>query len=321
MFATIALLLALAGPTQDHGPAQADHNDASVQQPASPEVNAAAAEHGAAGEGHGEGVDFMHHILDSRELETPFGIIHFPEQGSWMLGPIDMTPTKHVLFLALAGALTILFVTMGAALARRAAGGRTAGRRHNFVEAFILYIRNEVALKNIDHGEKFAPFIVTLFFFILFANLLGLLPYGSTATSNISVTAALAIITFLVIEVAGMVALGPGYLSTIFYWNKDLALPMRIVMFLIMTPVEFVGKIAKPVSLAIRLMANMTAGHIVLLAIISLVFVFGSYAVAPAPILMATAIMFLELFVSFLQAYIFALLASVFIGLIRHAHH
>jgi F-type H+-transporting ATPase subunit a len=317
MIASVAFVLALAGALQQTHPAPA-HGE--PVQPAQHGVEAAA-EHADDG-GHGEGVDFMHHILDSREWETPFGVVHFPEPHSWQVGPIDMTPTKHVLFLGIAGLLVLLFLIPAAALAGRAERGRTAGRRHNLVEAFVLYIRNEVVMRNIGHGgAKFAPFLLTLFFFILFANLLGLIPWGSTSTANISVTATLAILTFLVIEIGGMQAQGASYLGTIFYWNKELALPMRVLMFVIMTPVELVGKITKPFALAVRLMANMTAGHIVLLAIISLIFVFGSYAVAALPVLMAVAITFLEIFVSFLQAYIFTLLSSVFIGLMQHAHH
>ncbi|MEO8623387.1 MAG: F0F1 ATP synthase subunit A, partial [bacterium] len=171
------------------------------------------------------------------------------------------------------------------------------------------------------HGEGYAPFILTLFFFILFANLLGLIPFGSTVTGNISVTATLAIITFIVVELAGIRANGIGYLRTIFYWNNDLPAAMRLPMFLLMTPIEAVGKLTKPFALAIRLFANMTAGHIVVLALIGLVFAFKSYALGMAPLAMAVGIMMLELFVSFLQAFIFSLLASVFIGQMREGHH
>ncbi len=190
------------------------------------------------------------------------------------------------------------------------------------VESMVLYIRNEVILPNVGHhGEAYVPFGLTLFFFILFANLLGLLPYGSTATGNISVTATLAIITFVVVEAAGMKAQGAGYIKTIVYWPSDMPLAMKLPMTLIMTPVEIVGKITKPFALAIRLFANMTAGHVVLLALISLIFTFGSYYVAAAPVAMGVAISMLELFVAFLQAFIFTLLASVFIGLIREGAH
>ncbi len=134
-------------------------------------------------------------------------------------------------------------------------------------------------------------------------------------------TATLAIITFIVVETAGIRANGLGYLSTIFYWNKDLPVLMRVPMFVLMTPIEIVGKFTKPFALAIRLFANMTAGHIVVLALIGLVFAFKSYALGAAPLAAAVGIMMLELFVSFLQAFIFSLLASVFIGQMREGHH
>jgi F-type H+-transporting ATPase subunit a len=186
----------------------------------------------------------------------------------------------------------------------------------------VLYIRQEVALPNLGHhGEGYAPFILCLFFFILFANLLGLIPYGSTATGNVSVTATLAIVTLVVVELAGIRSQGIGYLNTIFYWNKDLPMAVRIPMFFLMTPIEIVGKLTKPFALTIRLFANMTAGHIVVLALIGLIFAFKSYVIGIAPAAMAVAIMMLELFVAFLQAFIFALLASVFIGQMREAAH
>jgi len=189
------------------------------------------------------------------------------------------------------------------------------------IEAMVLYIRNEVILPNVGHhGNAFVPYLLTAFFFILTANLLGLIPYGSTSTGNISVTATLALITFVVVEIAGMRALGRHYFSTIFYWNKELSLPIRVLMFIIMSPVEIIGKFTKPFALAIRLFANMTAGHIVLLAFLGLIFTFKSI-VSAAPFAMAVGISLLEIFVAFLQAFIFTLLSAVFIGQIREAHH
>ena len=241
---------------------------------------------------------------------------------------LNLSPTKHVVMLLVAAALCCLLL-VGAAVSHRKHSHAT-GHPKGFaagIEAMVLYLRDEVALRNLGHhGDRFVPFILTLFFFILFANLLGLIPFGSTATGNISVTATLAIITFLTVEIAGMRAQGPGYLNTIFYWNRDLSWPLRILLFVIMTPVEIIGKLTKPFALAIRLFANMTAGHIVVLALIGLFFAFvaqgGALAAAGvAPILMAVAIMLLEIFVAFLQAFIFALLSAVFIGLIREAHH
>jgi F-type H+-transporting ATPase subunit a len=308
MFASIALFLALLGAVQE------------PEHPAQEVAEAAHAEAGHAAEEEHE-LDILHHIMDSREIEVPGGVIHLPEAGSWMLGPLDITPTKHVVFLWFTALLVLLVLIPSAQAAkRREAGASPGGRRHNAIEALSLFFRDQVVMPNVGHGgERYAPFVLTLFFFILISNLLGLLPWGATATANISVTAGLAILSFIVIEFAGMRAQGVQYLGTIFYWNKDLALPIRAVLFLIMTPVEMLGKLTKPFALALRLMANMTAGHIVLLAILSLVFVFG-IGLAAAPVIMAVAITFLEIFVAFLQAYIFALLTSVFIGLIMHAH-
>ena len=197
----------------------------------------------------------------------------------------------------------------------------------NALEAMILYFRDEIVRRNIGHGaDGFTPFILTLFFFILTMNLLGLVPWGSTPTGNVNVTAALAVVSLVTIEVSGFLALGPrGYAKTIFYAPKGMGPVGTALMLVIMTPVEFLGKLAKPFALCIRLFANMTAGHTVVLSLIGLIFVFGQLAfgrwgIAVGSIGMSTAMMLLEIFVAFLQAYIFAMLTSVFIGLIRHAH-
>ncbi len=285
--------------------------------------------HGAAASGP---VDIITpHITDGHHLELPYWKAPFYKEielPHWE--PVhfaglefDLSPTKHVVFM-IAAALLVAIVLITAATksrAQHAAGGRPTGFT-GAMEALALYLRNEVVLPNVGHhGEAFVPFALTLFFFILTCNLFGMIPYGSTATGNISVTATLAIITAIVVELAGIRANGIGYLSTIFYWNKDLPFPMRVVMFFVMSPVEMVGKISKPFALTIRLFANMTAGHIVLLALIGLIFAFQSWALAGVPVIMAVAISMLELFVSFLQAFIFTLLACVFIGQIREAHH
>jgi F-type H+-transporting ATPase subunit a len=280
------------------------------------------------------------HITDSYELEMPWFNAEFAKEvclgrheANGECGPlwdpvhigsfeINLSPTKHVVFLLLAAAISTL-VLVGAASAQRrhqATAGHTKGFAGG-IEAAVLYLRNEVILPNVGpHGEAFVPFGLTLFFFILTANLLGLIPYGATATGNIAVTATLAIITFVVVEITGIRTQGAGYLGTLFYWNKELPLYVRIPMFVIMSPVEMIGKLAKPFALAIRLFANMTAGHIVVLALIGLIFAFRSIA-SGAPFLMAIGIMMLELFVALLQAYIFTLLSSVFIGLIREGGH
>jgi F-type H+-transporting ATPase subunit a len=227
-----------------------------------------------------------------------------------------------VVFMLLAATLTALMLILTARAHAR--HSHAVGRPRGFaagLEAVMLYLRNVVYMPVLGPGgQRYIPFIFTLFFFILFCNFLGLIPWGATATGNIAVTATLAIITFFTVEAAGMRALGKGYLGTIIYWPHDMPLAMKIPLSLILTPVELIGKFTKPFALTIRLFANMVAGHVIILALIGMIFTFG-WAVAPAALLMALGIMLLEILVSFLQAFIFSLLASVFIGQIRTAHH
>lgn len=272
----------------------------------------------------------LHHLADSHEWETPFGVLHLPQFDPVHLGPLtmDFSITKHVLFMFFAAFLVaalLIPAARRAGNARRGEVSRGPKGQHNVVEAFVLFLRDEVAKPNVGpHGERYYPYIISVFFFVLFCNLLGLVPWGASPTGNISVTAALAIITFVVVEVAGMRELGmAGYSKTIFYAPAGMSGVGKYLMLLIMTPVEFLGKLTKPFALAIRLYANMTAGHAIVLALTGLaVLAVGASAfwVIPAPVLMAVAIMLLEIFVAFLQAYIFAMLSAVFIGLIRHAH-
>jgi F-type H+-transporting ATPase subunit a len=274
----------------------------------------------------------MPHITDSKHIELPCwkGISEWACEvtlPTWnvKLGDrvVDFGPTKHVVFLLLSALLVALVVILAARAHVRST--RTIGRPRGFaagLEAVVLYLRNDVFMPVLGGhgGERFIPFVLTLFFFILFCNLFGLIPYGSTPTGNISVTLTLALVTFVVVEIAGMRALGRGYLGTIIYWPHDMSLPLKLLLSPIMTPVEIIGKFTKPFALTIRLFANMIAGHVIILALIGLIFMFG-YAVALAAIPMALFIMFLEILVAFIQAFVFALLAAVFIGQIRAAHH
>ena len=292
---------------------------------------------------HAQGVDYpagaeakkvdiiLPHISDSDELDIPwpttgwFKVVHLPHWAPIHVGSleIDISPTKHVVMMLVAALLCIVILVMAArAHVRNTAQGRAPKGLAGFIEMMVLYIRNEVIMPNVGpHGQQFVPYLLTVFFFILFANLLGLIPYGSTATGNVSVTATLAVIAFFVIEIAGMRALGKDYISTVFYWPHDMPIWGRIPMSMIMTPVEILGKFTKPFALAIRLFANMTAGHVMVLALISIVFMFGSWLVGLLPIIAAIGIMCLELFVAALQAYVFTLLVSSFIGQIRTAEH
>jgi F-type H+-transporting ATPase subunit a len=271
------------------------------------------------------------HISDSHTLDYPCfhsGFVCEYELPHW--NPIhigrfalDISPTRHVVMLWIAALLCLIFTLLALrAHNRHTREGKAPGGLGGGLEAMVLYLRNEVVLPNVGaHGNAFVPYLLTIFFFILFANLLGLLPYGATATGNISVTATLAIVTFFVIEFAGMRALGKGYINTIVFWPHDMSLGMKLFISPILTPIEIIGKLTKPFALAIRLFANMISGHVVLLALISLIFTFATWILGPLPVAMALGISLLELFVAFLQAFIFMLLSSVFIGLIREGAH
>ena len=309
---------------QEHGAAAVEGATAAVQHGVEE-----AAEHGAAEAGPDIGGMLMHHLADAQEIELPWGVIHLPHWEPLHIAglTIDLSPTKHVVFMAIAALLVaILFITIARAITGKYQGKAPSGLA-NAMEAMILYFRDEIVRRNIGHGaDGFTPYILTVFFFILTMNLLGLVPWGSSATGNIMVTGALAIISLIVIEVSGFFALGPaGYAKTIFYAPKGMGPVGTAIMLVIMTPVELVGKLAKPFALMIRLFANMTAGHTVILSLVGLIFVFGEvpgirWGVAGGAVGMSLAMMLLEIFVAFLQAYIFAMRTSVFIGLIRHAH-
>lgn len=276
-------------------------------------------------------VDVMEHLANSHSIEIPWfnerytREIELPRIAPFHLGSveIDLSPTKHAVFLVLAALLVaVAFVTSARSIARAQAQGRPPRGMAGAVEATVLYLRQEFILPNVGHhGDGYAPYLLTTFFFILACNLLGLLPWGATPTGNIAVTGGLALLAFVVIEISGMRALGlRGYLKTIFYLPPGLPTFMKPIMLVVMIPIELIGKLAKPFALAVRLFANMTAGHALVLALIGLTFTFQSYLVGVAASAMATAVMLLELFVAFLQAFVFMLLAAVFIGLMRAEH-
>jgi len=266
----------------------------------------------------------LEHTADSHVIELPFGKhINLPE-GWFIPGThIDVSPTKHVVFMIFASILVFLTLWIaGRSVARRHREGKAPRGFGAAVEAIVLFVRDDVAIANIGHnGAKFVPLIETLFFFILYCNLLGLFPWGATPTGNLAVTGGLALIAFLVIEISGFVALGAkGYLKTIVMVPAGMTGVGAVLMAVIMTPVEIIGKIVKPFALCLRLFANMTAGHFVILSLLGLIFLFANWFIAGGTVAFVLFMMLLELLVAFLQAYIFALLTSVFIGLMQHEH-
>ncbi len=275
-----------------------------------------AAVHGAEGTQEG-GNWIIEHVSNSRQIDLqPFGTIHLPQFTPLHLGNItvDLSITKHVVFLWLASLILIVILSV---VGRRNSTRRVPHGFGNLIEMIVVFIRDEIVLPTIGkEGLRLLPFFLTLFFFILTCNLLGLLPYGSTATGNVSVTAALAVISFLVIQISGMIKNGFfGYFRGLIPHSVPIfVLPVMII-------VEFVGLFTKPVALCIRLFANMTAGHIIILTLIGLIFVFKSVLIAPVSIAFALFINLLELLIALLQAYIFTMLSSLFIGMAIHQEH
>jgi len=261
---------------------------------------------------HGEGnlfTELLHHIQDAHELDTPFGRIELPHLPPFQLAgvTIDMSITKHVVFLWIAALLLCVVAIAVARVNRRRTVPRGFG---NLFEVLVVFIRDEVAIPNMGMGGvKYMPYLLTTFFFILIMNLLGLIPYGASATGNVSVTAGLAIIAFVMIQAAAIRSQGLGH------YLAHLTGGVHWALWPIMIPIEVLGLFTKPFALCIRLFANMTGGHIVLVSLIGLIFIFKSYLVAVAPVGFVVAINFLELFVALLQAYIFTMLTSLFMGL------
>jgi len=278
----------------------------------------------------------MHHLADGKEIDFKIlGHGFVVDLEKYRIPPIhlggfslDLSPTKHVFFLVLAAAILLAVTVPLARIFRaRARANEAPSGFANAMEALILFFRDEVVRRNIGHGaDRYTPYVLSLFFFILTMNLLGLVPFGATPTGNLSVTGALALVTFVVVEISGMRTLGfSGYMKTIFYAPPGMPKWGQAIMLVILTPVEFLGKLTKPFALMIRLFANMTAGHTLVLSLLGMIFVFsnlalGKWAIAGASLGMVWGFMILEVFVAFLQAYIFAMLTAVFIGLIRHAH-
>ncbi|HTY06927.1 MAG TPA: F0F1 ATP synthase subunit A [Gemmatimonadales bacterium] len=263
------------------------------------------------------------HTADSHVVELPFGLGEWHLPTGWHLFGIDVSPTRHVVFMGLAAVCVILAVLIAKrSIVKRHREGRAPGGFGTAIEAMVIFIRDDVVLPAMGHdGEKYLPYILTLFFFILFCNFFGLLPWGSTATGNLAVTGGLALISFAVIEVSGMVALGPkGYLKTIVMVPPGMSGFGAVAMAFILTPIEIIGKLVKPFALCLRLFANMTGGHFVILSLMGLIFIFGSWLVAGASVALILFMLCLELLVALLQAYIFSLLTSVFIGMMLHEH-
>ena len=224
--------------------------------------------------------------------------------------PLDFSITKNVVFILLVAVLMFFLFTR---MAKSYKGNLMPKGMGRLLEPIVLYIRDDIAIANIGekHYRKYMGYLLTVFFFVWIINLMGLTPLGVNVTNNIAVTFALALITYLLTTFTG----NKNYWKHIF-WMPGVPWPMKIIL----APIELLGTIIKPFSLMIRLYANITAGHIVLMSIIGLMFIFKSWIGSPLSFGLAFVLALLELLVATLQAYIFTMLSALYFGMAVEEH-
>ena len=226
--------------------------------------------------------------------------------------PLDFSITKNVLFIIITAFLMFfLFSSLAKSYAKNGGIAKGAGR---IFEPLVLYVRDEIAIPNIGekHYKKYMSYLLTIFFFILFLNIFGLTPLGVNVTGNLTITFALALTTFLITNLTA----NRNYWGHIF-WMPGVPKLMRLVL----APIELLGVIIKPFSLMIRLYANIFAGHIVLMSLIGLIFIFKSWIGSPLSFGLSFVLSILEILVAFLQAYIFTMLSALYFGSAVEEHH
>ncbi|MGI9530682.1 F0F1 ATP synthase subunit A [Lutimonas sp.] len=224
--------------------------------------------------------------------------------------PLDFSITKSVLMIMVTSVLMLLLFI---GLARSFGKGPIARGPGRFFEPIVVYIRDEIAIPNIgeNHYKKYMSFLLTVFFFVWFLNLFGLTPLGINVTGNIAVTFALALLTFLITQFSG----NKNYWKHIF-WMPGVPVPMKIIL----APIELLGVFIKPFALMIRLYANIMAGHIVLMSLVGLIFVFRNWIGSSLSFVLSFAISMIELLVALLQAYIFTMLSALYFGFAVEEH-
>lgn len=265
---------------------------------------------------------FVHNAAESHD-----GIVHPVTYHVVSIDPelvikLDLSISSHLVYFWVAGFLT-LFVFLAQVRRYKSGFGRTSapkGALQNLLETLVVFIRDEVAKPNIGEKHlKFTPYLLTAFFMILFMNLFGLVPWGVSSTADVTVTAVLALTTFLVTQVSA----SKDHWAHVF-WFPGVPAWIRIIL----TPVELIGLITKPFALCIRLFANMASGKVLIYSIIGLIFVFYNlfgagvaYGTSWLWVLFALFIFVIKVVVAFLQAYIFTMLSSLFIGMAVAEHH
>ncbi|KFC21728.1 F0F1 ATP synthase subunit A [Chryseobacterium sp. FH1] len=222
---------------------------------------------------------------------------------------LDLSITKSVLTILF---VAIVLLVIFGGMARSYKKSLVPSGAAKFLEPLIIFIRDDIAIPNIGHKYKrFMGYLLTVFFFILFLNVLGLMPFGINVTGNIAITFFLAILTYLITTFSG----SKDYWKHIF-WMPGVPVPMKFIMM----PIELLGTLTKPFALMIRLFANMTAGHIVVMTLIGSIYIFQNWIAGVAFPFLTLVIYLLEVLVAFLQAYIFTMLSALFIGMAVEEH-
>jgi F-type H+-transporting ATPase subunit a len=252
------------------------------------------------------------------QLEEGASAVNFDEENhaTNAVKPLDFSITKNVFSMFLSMIVLLLIFLTAAKSYRKSANGLPSGIA-KFTEPIILFIRDEVAIPNIGEKKynKYMPFLLTLFFFIWLNNIFGLIPFfpfSSNLSGNIAFTLSLAAITFVITLFSSKKA----------YWKHMLWMPgLPVPMKLFLAPIEFMGMFIKPIALTIRLFANITAGHIIVLSLISLTFIFKNYVVGAGSVLFVVFISVIEVLVVAIQAYIFTMLSALYFGQALEEEH
>lgn len=256
----------------------------------------------------------IHHVLDANYLDLgPFGNVHLPHIE---LFGFDISITRDIFMMWV---VTAILVVLSIIAARKYKKSLIPKGISTLFEMVVEFVRDEIVKPSIGHGyEVFMPFMLTLFFFILFINLFGLIPTPNllVPTGNIAITGTLAVIAFIAIQYSGIKS--HGFIN---YFKSLIPPGMPGWIVIIIFPLEILGLFTKPFALCIRLFANMIAGHIVIFSMLGLIIIMQSYYIAPVSVGFTLFIELLEILVALIQAYIFVMLTSLFVGMARSAEH
>jgi len=273
----------------------------------------------------GHAANPLSHVLDHASIEVPWPTLPSLERQFELPSILGIQITRFMVMELVAGALMLLI--MVPVVRHIARNPVSRGWLPNMFEAMLLFIRDDVARPSIGGhaADRFLPFLWTVFFFVLFNNLLGMFPGGGSATGNVNVTAVLAVLTLVVVVGAGMREMGAAGFWVAIVPHMDVPKVMKPPLWGLMFVIEVAGLLIRHVVLAIRLFANMFAGHVVLSVILGFILMakflsFSFWLVMPASVIGVILLSLLELFVAFLQAYIFTFLSALFIGSALHPH-